>query len=203
MGAKALQRKEISNQKPNTKTNFGVIQLGKKLTPAKRLEALRRAGHVTGISKIKRVGKRRPKSLGGYAQTTVSGRKYYSRKDPTGRVVKFAGGLKYSKAARKATPKVPYKRKNDAAGHLIAHSFGGPPKFTDNFVAMNKTINSAGGAWGKMEGYIRQRLKQKNIEVWMSVKPHYVGKSKRPISIGVSLTFNRSPFKVKFNIATP
>ena len=68
---------------------------------------------------------------------------------------------------------------------------------------MNKKINSAGGAWGKMEGYVRTRLKQKGTKVWMAVKPKYDGIKKRPIRIEVSLTFNRSPFKVRFNIPTP
>ncbi|EDP97182.1 DNA/RNA non-specific endonuclease [Kordia algicida OT-1] len=204
MGAKALQRKEIiQNRNLSNKTHFGVAQRVKKLTPATRLTRLQGLGLVTHSSRIRRGRKSVPKNLTGYSTRNIGGRNYYSRKDHLGRVTKFAGILKYHKGKRKSTPKVPYKRVNDQAGHLIAHSFGGPAKFTDNFVAMDKKVNSKGGAWGKMESYIRQRLQQKYMSVWMSVKPQYDGIKKRPSSILVSLTFTKSPYKVRFNIPTP
>ena len=202
MGEKALQRKEKNPSLIKAASLSTTAQLVKE-TPAQKLQKLQRRGLVTNISRIRRASKTNPKSMLNYTRSTHGGRHYYSRKDAAGRVTKFAGGLVYTRTARKSTPKVPYKRKNDQAGHLIAHSFGGPPKFTDNFVAMNKTINSKGGAWGRMESYIRMRLQQSGIKVWMSVKPHYPGIKKRPDRIAVSLTFNRSPFKVKFNIPTP
>jgi len=160
-------------------------------------------GVFVSSSQDKRALKTTPKKIAGYTVTPIGGRNYYSRKDHMGRVTKFAGSLKYHTGSRQSTPKVPYKRNNDQAGHLIAHSFGGPPKFTDNFVAMDKKVNSKGGAWGRMESYIRTRLKQSGTKVWMAVRPNYPGKNRRPDVIRVSLTFNRSPFKVRFRIPTP
>lgn len=149
--------------------------------------------------------KTRPKHPQKYPNThTYDGRTYYSRTDAQGRVTKIAGSLVYTKSKRKPTPNVPYKRKGDQAGHLIAHSLGGPPKFTANFVAMKRKINSAGGDWGKMEAYIRKRLQAKNTQAWMSVKPVFANdKIKRPSEINVTVKFNRPPKEKTFNIQTP
>jgi hypothetical protein len=150
--------------------------------------------------------KQQPKHPGRYQATTAhGGRTYYHRIDPvTKRTTKFSGPLVYVKGGRVGTPKVAYKRKNDAAGHLIAHSFGGPPKYTGNFVAMDSYINGAGGDWGKMEHYIRQRLKAKSTAAYMSVTPLYAnGTSKRPTSIVVTAHFNRKPFKKQWTVNTP
>jgi hypothetical protein len=149
--------------------------------------------------------KQTPKNPGNYTATAVhGGRTYHHKFDGISkRTTKFSGPLTYVQGGRKNTPKVAYKRKNDAAGHLIAHSFGGPPQFTGNFVAMNKLINSAGGAWGQMEFYIRKRLKAANTTAYMSVTPNYPNaKSKRPNSISVTAHFNRDPKKKKWTIAT-
>ncbi|MBW4632741.1 MAG: DNA/RNA non-specific endonuclease [Iphinoe sp. HA4291-MV1] len=149
--------------------------------------------------------KTQPKHLRKYPiQHTHDGRTYYSRTDAQGRVTKIAGSLVYTKSKRIGTPKVPYKRKGDHAGHLIAHSFGGPPKFTGNFVAMKKEINLAGGDWGRMEAYIRGRLKAPKTKAWMSVKPVFANdKTKRPSEINVTVKFNRQPYERTFNIQTP
>jgi hypothetical protein len=153
---------------------------------------------------LEAVVKTKPKHLNKYPRTHDYGdRKYYSRTDLQGRVTKIAGPLQYTKSNRVGTLKVPYKRKGDQSGHLIAHSFGGPPKFTHNYVAMKKEINQAGGDWGKMETYIRNRLKAKNTNAWMSVQPVYANdKTKRPSEIKVTVKFNRPPTEKTFNIKT-
>ncbi len=150
--------------------------------------------------------KQTPKNPGNYTSTTAhGGRTYHHKFDGVSkRTTKFSGPLVYVQGGRKNTPKVAYKRKNDAAGHLIAHSFGGPPQFAGNFVAMNKLVNGAGGAWGQMEFYIRNRLKAANTVAYMSVTPIYPdAKSKRPTSIAVTAHFNRDPKKKKWVILTP
>jgi hypothetical protein len=149
--------------------------------------------------------KARPKNRRGYATTAHAGRTYYHRHDAaSNRTIKFAGPIIYTQCGRIATPKVSYKRKADHAGHLIAHSFGGPPRFAGNFVAMNKLVNSAGGDWGEMEAYIRKRLKARNTAAYMSVSPQYSDpKTKRPTSIVVTVHFNRDPKKKRFTILTP
>jgi len=150
--------------------------------------------------------KDKPRHPGRYTtHPTYGGRTYHHRIGGVGkRTTKFSGPIVYVRGGRKATPKVPYKRKNDAAGHLIAHSFGGPPKFIGNFVAMNKLVNSAGGDWGKMESYIRNRLKVKSTSAYMSVSPNYPNpNSKRPDSIRVTVHFNRNPKKKSWDIQTP
>lgn len=58
------------------------------------------------------------------------------------------GPLVYTNAKRVASAKVNYS----PSGHLIAHSFGGPSKLTENYVAKNKVINSAGGDRGGNRG---------------------------------------------------
>ncbi|MEM6719519.1 MAG: DNA/RNA non-specific endonuclease [Bacteroidota bacterium] len=208
MGGKAMQFKATIQKKSLESSNYAAtIQLGKKKeTPAQKLAKLRALGVVTRELKTSRAAKLRPKDASKYGETFMhGGRTYYIMRDANKRVTKFAAKLHYYKGKRIATPrnKVPYIRKNDQAGHLIAHSLGGPPKLLANFVAMDKTINGKSGAWAKMEEYIRTRLKQKNIKVWMSVKPNYPGKKKRPDHIEVSLTFNRSPYKVGFDVPTP
>lgn len=148
----------------------------------------------------------KPKNPGKYTATTMhDGRTYYHKYDNAlGRTIKFSGPIKYVQNPRKNTPKVPYKRKNDAAGHLIAHSFGGPPQFTGNFVAMNKSINGSGGDWGKMESHIRRRLQARNTTAYMSVTPIYSdNKGKRPTSIKATVRFNRPPYKKLYTIQTP
>ena len=150
--------------------------------------------------------KSQPKHKANYTSTTThDGRTYYHKASKrNNRTKKFSGPIVYTNTARINTPKVRYKRKNDAAGHLIAHSFGGPPTFTGNFVAMNKIVNSAGGDWGKMETYIRKRLKKKSTAAYMSVTPKYADKnSQRPTSIIVTVHFNRAPKWKRWTIATP
>lgn len=181
------------------------VQRGK--TKAKtapdRLKELEGRGLVTIKQSLAVPLKTGPKHPGKYTTTAYGGRTYYYRTDPSKRTIKISGPLVYTKGDRKPTAKVPYKRKTDASGHLIAHSFGGPPSLTQNYVAMNKFINSAGGDWGKVEGYIRTRLKQKGIGVWMAVLPQYSGVSKRPHEIWVRLRFNKSPYVVRFKVLTP
>jgi hypothetical protein len=158
------------------------------------------------IQFAKQYTKQAPNHPKQYSGSVVhDGRKYHHKFDSTKkRYTKIAGPIRYIKDQRVATPKVPYKRKDDAAGHLIAHSMGGPPKFVGNFVAMNKTINSAGGDWGKMEACIRKRLKARNTTAYMSATPVYPNdQSKRPISIEVTVHFNRKPYKQKWIIPTP
>ncbi|MEM6684605.1 MAG: DNA/RNA non-specific endonuclease [Bacteroidota bacterium] len=204
MGGKALQLKSIQQKKSLSATRYtNVIQLGKGKTLADRLKKIRSMGvHITKSSDKIPI-KTQPKRLAGYTTQTFGGRTYYTRKDAAGRVIKFAGSVVYTTTPRVATPDVPNKRVKDQSGHLIAHSFGGPTKMKDNFVAMNKTANSKSGSWGKMEGYIRARLKQKGIKAWMSVRPRYAGTIKRPHNIKVSLTFNRSPYKIGFDVNMP
>lgn len=174
-------------------------------TPPERLAELEKRKVVT--KKVSLVGvsgiKKKPKHPGKYTSHSYGGRSYYYRRDAQKRVVKISGPLVYTNAKRVATAKVKYKRKTDASGHLIAHSFGGPPKLTENYVAMNKAINSAGGDWGAVEGYIRTRLKQAGIAVWMAVYPEYAGVGQRPTKISVRLRFNKSPHVVWFSVDTP
>jgi hypothetical protein len=142
--------------------------------------------------------------LGGYNTHNYGGRTYYHQSDARGRITKYQGPLTYVQGGRVATIKTKNKRKTDQNGHLIAHSVGGDPHFALGYVAMNKQINSAGGDWGRMEGYIRSRLQQTGIMVYMAVKPNYPSATMhRPDSVRVSVYFNRSPFKVTFNINTP
>ncbi|MBD2526674.1 DNA/RNA non-specific endonuclease [Nostoc sp. FACHB-133] len=148
--------------------------------------------------------KAKPKHPNKYSTHDYSGRTYYSRKDPQGRVTKIAGPLKHTIGKRVGTLKVSYKRKGDQSGHLIAHSLGGPPRLDHNYVAMKREINAAGGQWGKMESYIRKRLKANGSAAWMSVEPVYKDdKNKRPIEINVTVKFNRPPKEKKYNIKTP
>lgn len=147
--------------------------------------------------------KSRPKHYTNYMKHKHAGRNYFFRSDANKRVAKIAGPLVYTTTKRFPTLKVAAKRKTDASGHLIAHSLGGPPKLTHNYLAMNRFINSAGGDWGKTEAYIRDRCKVKGTKVWMSVYPRYLNKSKRPYEIEVRLKFNKKPQNVRFLIDTP
>lgn len=182
----------------------GVIQAEKK-TPPKRLAELRQKRVVTHSDTVSIPIKTAPKHPTHYPSTRVyGGRTYHYRTDPQGRLEKISGPLTYTNAGRVATMKVPNKRRSDQSGHLFAHSLGGPPRLNLNYVAMNRRINSAGGEWGKMEGYIRARMKQRGTRGWMSVKPDYPRVAmKRPHRIRVRARFNRSPYVVHFLIPTP
>lgn len=147
--------------------------------------------------------KNKPKHPHKYTKSSYQGRHYYHATDAGNRTVKISGALVYTTAKRQPTRNVSYKRKSDVSGHLIAHSFGGPPKLTSNYVAMSRIINAAGGDWGKVEGYIRTRLKQSGIKIWMAVIPQYTGVSKRPSTIDIRLRFNRSPAVLHFSVPTP
>lgn len=141
---------------------------------------------------------------GNYTTHAYSNRSYYYQQDNSGRITKYQGRLAYVKGGRSATKKTRNKRVNDDNAHLIAHSLGGNPKFALGYVAMARTINQRGGAWYKMEGYIRARVQQKGTKVYMATKPHYPTPTmKRPDYIDVSVYFNRSPYKIKFRIDTP
>lgn len=161
---------------------------------------------VTSTSQVAPGGgiKKVPKNPLNYPTShTHGGRTYYYRKDASGRTVKIAGSIVHTTAKRSATRKTKNKRKNDANGHLIAHSIGGPPTLTENYVAMDRAINSAGGDWGKVEGYIRTRIQQRGTQAWMAVLPSYPNATmQRPHEIEVRLKFNRSPYSIRFKIPT-
>ena len=179
------------------------IQCGKGQTPAQLLKKTVGVGDSTfrGVRKAPRDWKKRK-----FERLTHGGRDYYHHSEQTGKIFRtrrMEGPIVYTATGRVATVKTKGKRKNDANGHLIAHSFGGPPKFDRNFVAMCAVVNSAGGDWGRMETYVRTRLKQKGIAAYMVTKPDYTGATcqTRPTRIHVSVYFNKSPYKVKFDIA--
>lgn len=147
-----------------------------------------------------------PSNVGPYTTHAFGGRTYYHQSDTSGRITKYQGRLSFVKGGRSATMKTKNKRKTDQNGHLIAHSFGGDPTFSLGYVAMNKTVNGAGGEWGQMEGYVRKRLQVTSTSAYMAVKPIYPPTQPnmfRPTSVRVSLYFNRSPFKITFLIDTP
>jgi len=133
-----------------------------------------------------------------------NGRPYTFKSDAQNRPT-FAGGqIDYVKGGRKATMKVPNKRVTDVSAHLIAHSLGGPPSERLNYVAMDSQINSHGGTWGRMEFYIRQRVKKKGSWGMMLAQPLYpTAAMKRPDRIVVDAAFNRKPKRKHWVINTP
>lgn len=189
------------NLKENIPLNVGIdgqpIQMAKEKNP--RLKAMEQPpGKIAGAVK------KQPSSLAGWKTLIYGGRTYFYRMDASARTRKIAGRIEFDSSARLATKKVGNKRKNDASGHLIAHSFGGPPTLTANYVAMSRQVNSAGGNWGIMEAYIRNRLKVPNTAAYMSVTPRYPNPSiKRPNEILVTVHFNRAPKKKRWLIPTP
>lgn len=145
-----------------------------------------------------------PSSKKTYLVHQYDGRDFYYKKDATNRVTEMHGTLRHVIAKRQKTGKVKNKRKNDHSSHLIAHSLGGDPKFTDNYVSMKDSINSHGGEWHQMEHYVRERLKKANSKAYMACVLEYNGTAKgRPSRIRVSVYFNRIPYKVDFTINTP
>jgi DNA/RNA non-specific endonuclease len=148
--------------------------------------------------------KTRPKRLAGYKHHKHAGRSYWVRFDPQGRVSKVVGNLAYTQAARAATGKVANKRKNDVSAHAIAHSLGAPPDLSENYFALDKAINSAGGDYGKMEHYLRKRMAQNGSNGYMAVNLRYPNDTiRRPHEVVTSARFNRSPSRVIFNINAP
>lgn len=181
------------------------IQLGKKLTPSQRLALLAQKGLVAAVDRNDPGGvKTVPKTPGNYGLVhPYQGRSYHVRKDADKRVTKIAGPLAYTTSKRVATKRTAYKRRRDVNFHLLAHFAGGPSDLQENYVAVDRLINSAGGDWGRIETYLRQRLRQQRIKAYGSVKPVFAGKPKRPSAIGATFRFNTSPYKVKFNVGTP
>lgn len=177
----------------------GVVQLVKKYNPATLVSA-----DTTAVRA--KLGRGAPKAIGakGYLTHTFSGRQYYFKSDAQKRTIRYQGALSVVKGGRTATKKTKNKRKADENAHLIAHSLGGDPYFTQGYVAMSQNINRNNGDWYRMEGYIRNRLKANKTKAYMAVKPHYPTPSiKRPDYIEVSVYFNRAPYKLKFKIPTP
>jgi len=176
------------------------LQQGKSFPAVPLLQKISRISDTTTIQRVKS----EPNNRHNYDyEYTYNGLKFFHRLDGK-RTAKFAGPIVYTRAPRRPTPKVRYKRKTDAAGNLIAHSLGGPYNYPGNFVAMDKFINGAGGDWGKMEHYVRTKLKKKGAKGYMSAKPVYhSSKSHRPVQIIVTAHFNRSPFRKRWIIATP
>ncbi|HLM45930.1 MAG TPA: DNA/RNA non-specific endonuclease [Myxococcaceae bacterium] len=176
-------------------------------TPPMRLEELRKKGLVTAIERDKpNTFKTAPKHPNKYRHThNYANRTYHARGDQDNpkdtRVRKISGPLQLTNVRRSSTMKVPYKRKRDHSGHLFGHVLGGPPRFGANYVAMSKDVNL--GDWKRMEKYLQSRIRQKGTKGWMSVRPQYPGKNKRPDIIDVTAKFNKSPYEVKFRIPTP
>ncbi|HWS85707.1 MAG TPA: DNA/RNA non-specific endonuclease [Pyrinomonadaceae bacterium] len=182
----------------------GVIQAAKRKQKTRPLPGTVIDTDRTGVRAKLNRGTPSAGKIGNYNTHGYGGRTYYHQVDGRGRITKYQGPLRYVSGGRVATVPTKNKRKGDQNGHLIAHSLGGDPKFSLGYVAMKRSINLAGGDWGKMESYVRYRLQQKGIKVYMAVKPSYATATiGRPNSIRVSVYFNRSPFKVIFNIDTP
>jgi hypothetical protein len=187
---------------PFDRARSGVLQCGKKQTPAQLLNKTDGVGDST--RRNVRTSPRRWAARGITAHTH-GGHTYYHHREQIGtsyRTSRMEGPIRYHAGIRKATRKTTGKKNGYANGHLIAHSFAGPPMFAGNYVAMQAAINSAGGDWGRMETYIRRRLQQAGIAAYMVAKPGYLNTTnrQRPSEIHVSVYFNRSPYKVKFDI---
>jgi hypothetical protein len=190
---------------PVQSSSAAPIQCGKTKTAPQVLTDLENRGIAQRVNYPQGAPglKTQPKRMAGYTVHQFGNKQYYVRKDGQGRVIKLAGGIRYTKAKRSATGKVANKRKTDVSGHGIAHSLGAPPSFKENYFALNKRINSASGAYGKMEHYLRKRMMQKGIGGYMSVKFRYPTLTmKRPDRVESSARFNRSPYKVDFGMDT-
>jgi ribosomal protein S20 len=84
------------------------------------------------------------------------------------------------------------RRDEDQGGHLVADRFDGPT-YPANLVAMDKTLNQAGGDWWKWEEFWAEQLRAgKNVEVKIDIR--YTGSSKRPSSFSVETLIDGRPF---------
>lgn len=195
----------------------GVVQRAKQKTPAQYLAAAKGTANPlskTGVLYDQKPGayiggtvRSAPKKWNtrGFQQRTYGGRNYYWRLDAQNRTDRMEGQIELTDAPRTATKKTRGKRKNDHNGHLIAHSLGGDPKFTAAYVAMARSVNLAGGAWGRMEAYVRRMLSGRSMRAYMVTKPMYPGPGSkaskvRPDRILVSVYFSVKPYKAKFVI---
>lgn len=194
--------------------DFSKLFLQQKVEPVWQNSSIQMAGKKKGAKKhigvtdgTYKPGKKfieSPSSKKAYIVHKYDNRDFYYQKDASGRVTEMQGTLRHVIAKRQKTGKVKNKRKDDHSSHLIAHSLGGDPKFTDNYVSMKASINSQGGEWHQMEHYVRERLKKANSKAYMACILEYNGTAKgRPSRIRVSVYFNRIPYKVDFTINTP
>ena len=168
------------------------------------------ASSIKQISKLKYSAKQggiktKPKNPHKYTFIhTHLKRDYYVQQDSNNRVTKMSGTLAYTTTKRKKTLKVPNKRKGDQSGHLFAHSLGGPHDLGQNYVAMKREVNNAGGEWGQMESYIRKRLKRPGAKAYMSIELFYLSSTiKRPNRAEVHVRFNYKPKDMSWNIQLP
>ena len=137
------------------------------------------------------------------APAKIAKNSYNYALDSNGRTVRASGKLSLKKAPRDTGVQRAAggadRLATDQGGHLIGSRFNGPND-AFNTVAQNQNLNQ--GSWKAMENSWARALKD-GQEVFVDIKPQYVGENLRPASFKVNYTIDGIPKTVNIpNVAS-